>query len=61
MVFPEGLEIISRGCFSYSGIEEVTFPSSIKTIEDEAFLGCTELQNINLPESLEKVGEFCFA
>ena len=33
MELPEGLEIIERGCFVESGIEEITIPKSVQRIE----------------------------
>lgn len=40
---------------------ELLLFSSLKDVEDEAFAGCAKLQDILLPSSLERVGDFSFA
>ena len=37
---PEGLEYIGKYCFYNSGLESITFPSLLKTIEKDAFYKC---------------------
>lgn len=41
-------------------IVEVRLPDTIKYIGKEAFWGCSHLDRINLPESLESLGNYCF-
>ena len=40
---------------------ELLLFGSLKDVEDEAFAGCAKLQDILLPSSLERVGDFSFA
>ena len=37
---PDGLETIGIGCLWYSGLEEITLPASVKSIELYAFYRC---------------------
>ena len=37
---PEGLKCIGSHCFSRSGLEEITIPSSVTVLEEEAFAYC---------------------
>lgn len=39
---------IKEGCFKNSNIESVTLPSSVTSIEQQAFYGCDNLKSINL-------------
>ena len=39
IILPEGLEKIGEGCFEGSGLEEITIPKSVKTIEGRVFYG----------------------
>ena len=43
-------------------VTEVAFeePSEVKEIGEYAFLGCSNLRMVNLPASLEKIGEGAF-
>ena len=43
---PEGLKCIGERCFFRSGVEEITIPSSVTTIEGEAFLECEHLSRV---------------
>jgi len=44
----------------YTGLTEVTLPSTITTIEKKAFRGCTALQEINTPQTLSTIEEYAF-
>ena len=56
------MEIIKAGCFSESGIVEISIPSSVISIEDNAFCWCDELMRVTFAKDskLEKIGECCF-
>jgi len=47
---------IGVNAFQNLGITNVQFPEGITTIEDGAFLGCTALESLTLPDSLTKIG-----
>ena len=47
IVIPEGVETISTYAFAYlTALEEVVFPSTLKHIDQYAFLGCANLKTI---------------
>ena len=56
----DGTEVIGYGAFTGSGITDVVFPQSLKTIENMAFFECEKLASFNLPDSLESVGNKAF-
>ena len=47
---------IGVNAFQNLRITRVQFPEGITTIEDGAFLGCTALESLTLPDSLTKIG-----
>ncbi len=64
VVIGSGVQVISGSAFaSCTGLEKITFSekSVLKTIENGAFTGCTELKEIVLPDSLESVGTSVFS
>ena len=60
--FPSTLEIIGRDAFSKctSLLSEISFPSSLKTIETYAFDGSAIKGNLYLPQGLEYIGVAAF-
>lgn len=50
---------IFMGCDSLKSII-FSEPSSLKSIEHSAFSGCDSLKHINLPNSLERIGDYAF-
>lgn len=61
-IIPEGVERIGKRLFQGSGVESVTIPASITTIEDEAFCSCGSLKRVVFAEGskLERIGARCF-
>lgn len=41
-------------------LTDISFPSSVKTIGDYAFSGCSSLTVITLPDNIEKMGKRVF-
>ena len=61
VVLPSTLESIERYAFYKTGsLEHVTFPNSLKSIGEGAFL-CSGLVSIDVPDSVENIGGSCFA
>ena len=71
VILNEGLEVLGTdeyrqdgkeysGVFQESGLKRVKLPSTLKRIEYRAFTACESLKCIDLPESLEYIGERCF-
>lgn len=58
---PEGTVSIGERSFFHSKIENVSFPKSLRVINKEAFLYCSNLKEINLPEGLSVIGESAFS
>lgn len=55
------IDIIKNGCFSSNlKIKEVIIPEGIKTIDNSAFFGCSSLEKVTLPNTLESIGSFAF-
>ncbi|MCQ2465597.1 MAG: leucine-rich repeat protein [Oscillospiraceae bacterium] len=54
---PENVKIIEAGAFAGSKIKNIDLKEGITDIEKYAFGGCSELEQIVLPESLERIGE----
>ncbi len=59
----DGRPVVSIGenVFKNTTVSEVVLPDSIKAILGGAFSGCERLQHIDLPDSLEYLGDRCFA
>lgn len=60
LVIPEGVTEIAAGVFQNQLIETVVFPSSLKTIGDNAFNSCQYLTEATLPEGLVSIGSSAF-
>lgn len=57
---PEGVETIGiKAFFENKYLEQVNFPEGLKVIDEHAFSGC-QLENIELPESVEMLCYSCF-
>lgn len=55
----EGLRVVSIGSSAFKGkkiLRSVTVPSGVTAIESGAFSGCSALEEVNLPDSLEHIG-----
>ena len=59
-VVPEGVVCIGEGAFRDSKAMSVTLPEGLLIIEDYAFSGCKNLEDINYPTSLSKIGKEAF-
>lgn len=51
------------GVFSYSGLQRVTLPSTLKVMADGIFRGCEKLRRVTFAEDcqLGKIGRHCFS
>ena len=59
-VIPNTVTTIGYAAFKGNGIENITFPSNLKTIEEEAFLGCENLKSIKLSDKNIKIEYLAF-
>ena len=60
VILPESLKYIGQSCFCYCGMTNITIPSNVTTIGNQAFQNCTSLTTINLPSSLTSLGANAF-
>ena len=60
-VIPEGTESIGYGAFARTDIEYVTFPSTLKVIENGAFYDTHDLHELVFPDNLEEIGTAAFS
>ena len=52
---------IGKSAFEgYSGITEMTIPSTVSVIEEKALRNCTALREINTPQPLSTIGDYAF-
>lgn len=59
----DGKKVSSIGFNAFADcteVKSVTFPSTVKTIDDWAFAGCTGITAVELPANLETIGESAF-
>jgi len=61
VILPEGLVSIGSQAFSWSAVSSIHFPSTLKTIYNNAFWDCDGLETVKLPEGLETIDGFAFA
>ncbi len=61
VVLPEMITKIPVGLFNYSALESVTFLGEVTEIGKDAFSYCKNLKEINIPFSVETIGENAFA
>ncbi|MFT4143328.1 MAG: leucine-rich repeat protein [Mobilitalea sp.] len=55
---PEGTATIKEHAFYESNLKYIKLPSSLKTIEPNAFAGCSKLITITIPKSVTNMSEF---
>jgi len=60
-VYVNGVETISTGCFSPTGVEKVWLGESVRYIENVAFDGCTLLKRVIFSENLKTIGVAAFS
>lgn len=62
LIIPKGVTVIHSGLCSYSSnLETVVFSPDTTEIKNDAFLECSKLKSIDLPDGLTKIGETAFS
>ena len=56
----ENLTLIPSGCFANSGLEHISFPASVASIDSSAFQNCYSLKEVNIPDTVTNVGPYAF-
>ena len=60
IIIPYGIEEIKKSTFRRFYAESVTIPSSVRTIDNNAFADCWPLMTVTIPDSVEFIGENAF-
>ena len=60
IILPQTLDKIDWGAFSLCGVEMITIPFGVVTIEAYAFSGCRNLRWIKIPSSITTIEEYAF-
>ncbi len=55
------IKSIGRLAFAESGLESIDIPESVKEIEYGAFMNCASLEDITIPDTVERIGTKAFA
>ena len=61
VILPEGIVSIGTNAFSWTALSSINFPSTLKTIRNNAFWDCDKLTSVELPEGLETIENYAFA
>ena len=60
VMIPESITSIGSWAFSGSGIENISIPTGVVTIESGAFRMCYKLKSVSLPDSITSIGGWTF-
>ena len=55
------VDSLGGNCFSGSGLTSITIPSSVTSLGDLCFFGCSSLTSITIPSSVTSLGAACFS
>lgn len=61
IVIPEGVEEIGRYAFSFTDVESVNLPETLKKMEGSAFGSCKSLSYISIPKNMNVMNENPFS
>ncbi len=60
-IIPDTITTIGSSAFRHNrNIEEITFPLSVRSIDDYAFYGCTGITTLNIPDNIKTIGDYAF-
>lgn len=57
---PDGIHLLSEGCYCYSKLEKITIPESVEEIGDYVFYGCASLKEVTVLGHIRSVGSQVF-
>ncbi len=60
VILPDTVTVIEQSAFQESGVKTIFLPSSLQTIEDNAFFWCTNLKKLVIPSSVVNIGKEAF-
>ena len=55
ITIPSTVDTIGKYAFSYSGLTSITLPEGVKLIDEGAFANCASLEEISIPDSIERI------
>lgn len=60
IVMPKTLKKVGKNAFQGTRITQIYFYDGLESIGDNAFMYCSSLSKIRIPDSVEEIGEFLF-
>ena len=60
VIIPDTVKTIGLQAFAGSSVKKLDIPSSVTSIENNAFDACTKLESVNLPCKITKIGREVF-
>ena len=60
VVIKSGVSSVGERAFSECSLNSITISDSVKSIGDYAFSGCSNLENMNVPSGVTKIGQEAF-
>ncbi|GEM_PF-2361099 len=60
VVFSKNLVTIGKGAFSGDGLISISLPEKLESIPEDAFSGCSKLQEIEFNQNLKSIGSCAF-
>ncbi|MCH5325612.1 MAG: leucine-rich repeat protein [Duncaniella sp.] len=60
LTVPEGVTSIGRAFYGFKSLTDVTLPTTLVTLGDQAFTNCTGLTKIEIPEGVTTIGSAFF-
>lgn len=60
LYLPQHLKTIRRDGLAGAGLDSITLPEGMKSIERGAFWACLNLKRVRIPASVERLGDFIF-
>ena len=61
LTLPNTLKRICNGAFCHSGLESISIPNSVDTLNLKAFLSCKQLKQVKLNNNITELGGMAFA
>ncbi len=61
LILPASVQTVGESAFEETAANEIVLPPEVRVIEDRAFANMPGLQAVNLPESIQYMGEDVFA
>ncbi len=60
VIISDGITSVGNDAFNLSSLKKVVLADSVKRIGDRAFSACSDLEEINIPASVESIGSLAF-